>query len=155
MNHEEYKRIAEIDRYHERRLLQALNNQAADEYRLHAEQMELMAERTRDAMNISIPSIADVYEFLRNEYLNSRFEGMNAAWPKGVPDGGTYAELVAKRYLEYLQKDGVATISHFESRRGKPVVFNRAFTILNEDAPVIEIRHRAGSLSSPIAGNWS
>lgn len=154
MNHEEYRRIAEIDRYHEGQLLKAGNNQAADEYRLHADQLELMAERTSDAMDIPMPSMADVYEFLRNEYLNSRFEGMNSAWPKGVPDGGTYAELVAKRYLDWLQKEGVATISHFESRRGKPVVFNRAFTILNDDAPIVEIKRKAGSLSSPMAGNW-
>ncbi|MHC3750727.1 hypothetical protein ACYKDZ_17805 [Stutzerimonas stutzeri] len=154
MNHEEYKRVAKIDRRREKELLAAGSTQGAEEYRLHGDHMGLMAERTKNGMDLPMPSIFDIYEFLRNEYLNSRFEGMNAAWPKGVPDGGTYADLVAKRYLEYLQNEGFASISHFESRRGKHVVFNRALQIINDESPVIEKAYRAGSLSAPMAGNW-
>lgn len=150
MSHEQYKRTAEIDRHWERIHLDAGHEQAAAERAVHAEQMERMAEATRDALDLPMPTLNAVYAFLRDEYLNSRFEGRNAHWP----EGGSYSEYVARGYVSALERDGIAGISHFESRRGKPVVFNRALRILNDDAPVVEIKYRAGSLASPMAGNW-
>lgn len=154
MSHDEYVWVAKIDRHWERVHMAAGQEQAADERADHALQMERMAEATRDALDLPMPTFAAVYSFLRDEYLNSRFEGRNAHWPNGVPSGGSYSERVARSYLDELERDGVAGISHFESRRGKHVIFNRALRILNDDAPVVEIQYRAGSLAAPMAGNW-
>lgn len=111
--------------------------------------------RINPALDLPMPSFESLYAFIRDEYLNSRFEGRNAHWPKGVPEGGTYSELIAKGYMDVVEKTGEGVISHFESRRGKYVRFNRALQIINPDSPVIEIKHKAGSLSNPMVGDWS
>lgn len=128
--------------------------EAAKEREEHALRMERMAELTKGCMGIPMPTFDQVYEFIRNEYLNSRFEGMNSHWPKGVKGGGSYSESIVRSYLDYLSKDGVAHISPFESRRGKHVAFDRSLRILNEDAPIVEKQYKAGSLSRPMSGNW-
>lgn len=103
----------------------------------------------------ALPSFDDLYSFIRGEYLHSRFEGMNASWPNGVPEGGTYAELIVRGYMDDLTATGAALIAPTESRRAKLVRFDRSLTITNPDAPPEEFRYRAGSLSNPMGGDWS
>lgn len=95
----------------------------------------------------------DVYQFLKDNYLHSRFEGNNINWPNGVPEGGSYSELVARNCLDRLLTEGKDNISHFESRSGKPIHFNDKLEILNPDSPPIEIKHKSSSLTNA-NGNW-
>ena len=88
-----------------------------------------------------------VYTFLREHYLHSRYEGRNAEWPKGVPEGGTYAELVARGALENLEKYGNGWVGPYESRTGRVINYDADLNILNPDEPPAQIQRKAGHLT--------
>lgn len=88
-----------------------------------------------------------VYTFLREHYLHSRYEGRNAEWPKGVPEGGTYAELVARNALEHLEKYGDGMIGPYESRTGRAIHYDANLNILTPDEPPAQIQRKAGHLT--------
>ena len=94
-----------------------------------------------------LPSFEQMYDFLRSYYLHSRFEGRNGEWPKGCPEGGTYAEVVTRGHLEYLAEHGTGWISMYESRLGTAIKYDRTLTILNADAPPGQIQRQAGHLT--------
>ena len=95
-----------------------------------------------------------VYAFLREYYLHSRFEGKNAEWPNGIPEGGTYAELVARSALEHLEKYGDGWISQYESRLGRVIHYDADLNILNPDEPPAQIQKKAGNLTHIYGGGW-
>ncbi|BCS54541.1 hypothetical protein GSVR_28490 [Geobacter sp. SVR] len=94
-----------------------------------------------------LPLFEQMYNFLREYYLHSRFEGANAQWPKGCPEGGTYAEVVTRGHLEYLAGHGHGFISMYESRLGTAIKYDHALKILNADAPPGQIQRRPGHLT--------
>jgi hypothetical protein len=93
-----------------------------------------------------------IYIFLREYYLHSRFEGKNAEWPNGVPEGGTYSELVARGALEHLGKYGNGFISQYECRMGRAIHYDENFNILNPDEPPAQIQRKPGHLTHIYGG---
>ena len=83
-----------------------------------------------------------VYKFLKERYIYSRFEG--SPDKKDFPN---YTELVTKSTIDSLEKYGIAYISHFESNSGRVIQFDADLNILNPDAELIEIHHKAGNLT--------
>lgn len=120
----------------------------AAEYAADANKANGLACQLAGCMDCPMPSEGALYEFIRDEYLHSRLEGRDSIWPNGVPGGGTYSNYVMRRHYEDLQQTGMGTISHYESRRGKVVYYDRTLKIINPDAPHVEIRRRA-------PGDWS
>lgn len=105
--------------------------------------MDVMtALRDGGDMTIPAPAVADVYAFLRERYLHSRFEG--SASVKDFPD---YAQQVAQSSLEQLLQTGIGCISMYESNTGRVVWFDRALRVLNPDEAPAQIRARAGNLT--------
>lgn len=94
-----------------------------------------------------LPSFGQMYDFLREHYLNSRFEGRNGGWPKGCPEGGTYSEVVTRSSLSYLAEHGIGWITMYESRLGTAIKYDRTLTILNPDEPPGQIQRQAGHLT--------
>lgn len=105
--------------------------------------MDVMtALRDGGDMTIPAPAVADVYAFLRERYLHSRFEG--SASVKDFPD---YAQQVAESSLEQLLQTGIGCITEYESNTGRAVWFDRALRVLNPDEPPAQIQARAGNLT--------
>jgi len=96
---------------------------------------------------MQFPTYEQMYEFLKDHYLHSRFEGRNAMWPKGVPEGGTYSELVARNALDYLRTNEVAFISPYEAASGRTIQYDRQLTILNPDEPRAQLGKKAPNLT--------
>jgi hypothetical protein len=94
-----------------------------------------------------MPSLEDVYQFLRARYLHSRFEG--SGHTKDFPD---YAQQVAASSLEQLSATGTAWISMYESNTGRPVHFDRALRVLNPDEPSAEIQAKPPHLLHCVTG---
>lgn len=95
----------------------------------------------------TMPTFDEMHSFLREHYLHSRFEGRNAWYPKGVQEGGTYADLVIRSHLEHLEKYGHGWIGMYECRLGRAIKYDKDLTILNPDAPPAQIQRRAGHLT--------
>ena len=107
----------------------------------------LRKRKGRTGMETKLPTFDEMYSFLRDYYLHSRFEGLNSGWPNGVPEGGTYAECVARSSLEQLKNTGVGYISQYESRTARVVIFDADLNILNKDEPPAQIQKKAGHLT--------
>lgn len=105
--------------------------------------MDVMtALRDGGDMSISLPSLVDVYAFLRARYLHSRFEGSGSV--KDFPD---YAQTVAGSSLEQLLETGLGCISMYESNTGRVIWFDRALRVLNPDEAPAQIQAKAGNLT--------
>jgi len=91
-----------------------------------------------------MPTNKDLYEFLKQHYKHSRFEGMAGDW---CPD---YAGKVTKGSMEQLERLGYGIISPHESYTGQSVVFDQDLNILNDDRPPeerTEYNHSKGHLT--------
>jgi hypothetical protein len=75
---------------------------------------------------MNTPTFAQMYAFLKKSYKHERFEGRNAAWPKGVPEGGSYSELVTRHALDDLNARGTNWIGQHESATGYAVKYAAA-----------------------------
>lgn len=83
-----------------------------------------------------------VYEFLRENYLHSRFEGRN-----GSTWGNDYSRVVAQGTFDNLAQYGTAWISIFECRHGRAIHFDANLNILNPDEPPAQIQRTPGNLT--------
>lgn len=83
-----------------------------------------------------------LYNFLRENYLHSRFEGsLNR---KDFPD---YPKLVTQSSMDQLRETGIGFISMYESRSGRVIIFNADLNILNPDEPPAQIQRTPGRLT--------
>lgn len=96
-----------------------------------------------------LPSFDDLYQFIKSNYLHSRFEGRDNWFP-----GVKYSDVVVQGYMDTLSKGENGLISHFESRSGKVIEFDKNLVILNPDVPPTEIPYRGGSITNPMSGIW-
>lgn len=94
-----------------------------------------------------LPTYDAMYEFIRDHYLHSRFEG--SPHRKDYPN---YPELVVRGSLEQLSQTGVGCISQYESRTGRVIFFDGFLTILNPDEPPAQIHHQSGHLTHLLGG---
>lgn len=94
-----------------------------------------------------MPTFEQMYAFLRERYLHSRFEGRNAEWPNGIPEGGTYAESVARSSLQDLELHGVGFIGPYEAASGRAIKYDANLQILNPDEPPAQLGKRAPNLT--------
>ena len=71
-----------------------------------------------------MPTLDEMYAFLKAHYKAERFELRNGAW---CPN---YSELVAQSSLEQLEKTGVGFISHHEAASGRVIKFDKELRIM-------------------------
>lgn len=83
-----------------------------------------------------------VYLFIRDHYLNSRFEGspMRREYPN-------YPNLVVRSTIEQIGATGRGFISMYESRTGRVIIFDAALNILNTDEPPAQIQRKPGLIT--------
>jgi hypothetical protein len=89
-----------------------------------------------------VASFEEVYAFLRESYLHSRFEGRN-----GPVWGADYSQAVARSAHQHLEQFGEGFVSVYECRLGRPIKYDANLTILNPDEPPAQIQRRAGHLT--------
>jgi hypothetical protein len=117
--------------------------------------MSTETQRVVDVVNggdrtIPMPSFEAVKTFLREYYLHSRFEGRDGdVW------GRDYSDVVTRSTMESLQDHALSCVSQYDCNRGRVVWFDRSLTVLNPDEAPAQIHKRPGSLSAPMAGDWS
>jgi len=89
-----------------------------------------------------MPTFEEMYLFLSDYYLHSRFSGsLNV---KDFPD---YAQQVTKSSMEQLSITGVGYISKYDSRTGRVIIFDKYLQILNKDEPPSQIQASAPHLT--------
>ena len=89
-----------------------------------------------------LPTFEEMYAFLREYYLYSRFEG--SPHRKDYPN---YPQLVTQSSLDRLSQTGGCCISQYDSRTGRVIFFDAYLTILNPDEPPAQIQHKPGHLT--------
>lgn len=87
---------------------------------------------------MKMPTFDEMYAFLRERYLHSRFEGSPSR--NAYPD---YPAIVTTSHLKDLEKDGVGSISSYESRTGQYVKYDNELRVLNPDEPPAQIQKTA------------
>lgn len=86
--------------------------------------------------DIVMPGRADVYSFIKRNYIASRFK--NSPMIKDHPN---YADLIIDGYMDDLRNDNVAYIGPYESVRGTFIQFDRSLQPINESEPIEKMRH--------------
>ena len=81
-----------------------------------------------------LPTLEEVYAFLKSRYRHSRFEGRNSdPWY-----GAEYSLRIAQNRLDDLQRTGWSVISIHEDQIGRGVLFDARLIDLSADEPAIE-----------------
>jgi len=79
-----------------------------------------------------------LYDFLSEYYLHSRFEGS-----QNKVDFHDYAQCVTMSSMEQLCLTGIGIISKYDSRTGREIRFDKNLTIINKDEPPAQIQAKA------------
>ena len=74
---------------------------------------------------LGLPGFDEMYTFLQRWYKSDRFATKDAYMPG-------HSRRLTYWYLESLQRDGVAFITHHESATGRAIYFDKGLRILSE-----------------------
>ena len=93
-----------------------------------------------------MPNFDEMYAFLSEHYLHSRFAGRDGNDWNGK-DGIAYSHSVCNSAIASLQAGNAGLISHFEAASGRLIKYDQALTILNKDEPPAQLGKKAGNLT--------
>lgn len=105
---------------------------------------ELRLGDRKELSDENLPTFDQMYAFLREHYLHSRFEGRDTpAWNFQ----GRYPDIITRAALNTLKQTGVGFIGPYEAASGRVIKYDAKLNVLNPDAPREQLGKQSPNLT--------